>query len=252
MKDLLKRLLCIVLALTMVVALVACGSSDEDEDEEEDEKTAEEGGKKSNKDNDDEEEEEEDDKGKEDSKKEDTLVGDWEATIDLSEYLNEMLAAELGMDLEVEDFAIVMTLSFDEDGTYEAGIDTSKMEDAMEDIVDVLWDAMMEMTAEEAGMSVSEVEEMMEQQGVTKDMLMEEMDLEAAMAEAFEEFEDESKGEWVLDGDELYMAKNDPEDADPVEIEFDGDEFSIVGGDFLGDADEEMVEYIMPIVFERV
>ena len=238
MKDLLKRILCIVLALTMVVALVACGSSDDDDDDD-DEKTAEEGGKKSSK------------KDKNNKDEEDTLVGEWEATIDMSDYLNDMLAAEMDMDLGIEDFALVMTIAFDEDGTYEAELDMSKMEDAMVDVIDKMWEAILEMSAEEYGMSVAEVEEALEQSGMTKDALLEEMDMEAMMAEAFEEFEDEAKGEWVLDGDELYMAKEDPEDSDPVIIEFDGDEFSIVEGDFLSD-DEEMAEYFLPIVFERV
>ncbi len=243
MKDLLKRLLCIVLALTMVVCLVACGSS-EDEDEDEEEETAEEGGKKSNK-------KETEEETTEEPEEEDSLVGEWEATIDLSDYLSDMLYAELDMELDVEDFAIVMTLVFDEDGTYEAELDISKLEGAMENLIDELWDVMMEMTAEEAGMSVEEVEALMEEQGVTKDALMAEMDFEGLFEEAFEDFDD--KGKWVLDGDELYMAKKNPEDTDPVEIEFDGDEFSIVDGPFLGDGvDEDMLEYVLPIVFERV
>lgn len=242
MKDLLKRLLCIVLALTMVVALVACGSS-EDEDEEEEETVEE--GKKSNKKNKKETEEE-----TEEPEEEDSLVGEWEATLDLSDYLSDMLYAELEVDIDVEDFAIIMTIEFKEDGTYKADLDMSPMEDAMEDLIDQIWEIAIEMAAEEAGMTVAEVEKMMEEQGITKDVLMEEMDLEAAMEEAFESFEDEAKGEWVLDGDELYMAKKNPEDTDPVIIEFDGDEFSIVEGDFMDD--EDMMEYLFPIVFERV
>lgn len=242
MKDLLKRLLCIVLALTMVVALVACGSS-EDEDEEEDEETVEEGKKSSKKNKKETEEETEEE--------EDSLVGKWEGTLDISDYISDMMYAEMGVEMDVEDFAIVMTIKFNEDGTYKAELDTSPMEKAMGGFIDDLWDIVMEMAAEEAGMSVSEVEKMMEEQGVTKDALMEEMDLEAAMEEAFAEFTEESKGEWILDGDELYMASEDPEDSDPVIIEFDGDEFSIVDGAFA-DMDDDMLEYILPIVFERV
>jgi len=247
MKDLLKRLLCIVLALTMVVALVACGSSDEDEDEEEDEDIVEE--KKSNKKNNKETEEETTEEPEED---ENPLVGEWEATIDLSDYLSDMMYAEMGVDMDVEDFKMIMTIEFDEDGSYKADLDLSPMEDAMEDFIDQLWDIIIEMYAEESGVTVAEMEAAMEEQGVTKDALMEKMDMEAMFEEAFESFEDEAKGEWVLDGDELYMAKKDPEDTDPVVIEIDGDEFSIVEGEFMGDMDEDMMEYMYPIVFERV
>lgn len=246
MKDLLKRLLCIVLALTMVVALVACGSS-EDEDEEEDEDIVEE--KKSNKKNNKETEEETTEEPEED---ENPLVGEWEATIDMSDYISDMMYAEMGVDMDIEDFAIVMTLEFDEDGTYKADLDMSPMEDAMDDFIDQLWDVMMEMSAEEYGMTVEEVEDAMEQSGVTKDALMEEIDMDALFEEMFEAFEDYTKGKWILDGDELYMDEKDPEDAEPAIIELDDDEFSIVDGEFMGEMDEDMMEYLFPIVFERV
>lgn len=247
MKDLLKRLLCIVLALTMVVALVACGSS-EDEDEEEDEETVEEGGKKSNKKNNKKETEEE----TEPEEEEDSLVGEWEAKIDISDYISDMMYSEMGVELDVKDFALIMTIEFDEDGTYKADLDMSLMEDAMEGFIDDLWEVVIEMAAEQSGVTVAEMEAAMKEQGVTKEALMEEMDMDAMFEEAFESFEDEAKGEWVLDGDELYMAKKNPEDTDPVTIEFDGDEFSIVDGEFMGDMDEDMMEYMFPIVFERV
>lgn len=241
MKELLKRLLCVLMALAMVACLAACGATEEDDDEG--------SGRKSKKET---TEEVAGDDTKDvteevTEKEEETLVGEWEAEIDLSDYMSDMLYSEMGLELDVEDYAIVMTIEFKENGTYKADMDASKAATAMEDIMDDLWPMLIEMYAEQLGMSEKEVEDALVAEGVTKDALMEEMDIEGAVSEAFEDF---TKGEWVLDGDELYMATEDPEDTDPVEIEFDGDEFSIVGGEFTGDSD--MDEYIMPIVFERV
>ena len=228
MKDLLKRILCIVLALTMVVALVACGSS-EDEDEEEEEETAEEGGKKGGKKDKKETEEE--------PEEEETLVGEWTAEIDMSDYLNEMLA-ESGLDMDFSDFVLVMNITFDEDGTYEAEMDTSKLNKAMEAFADDLWDLMIEMIAEEADVSAAEAEELLESEGMTKDDLIEEMGIE----EAFADMENQT-GDWELDGDELSL------DGGIAIIEFEGDEFSIVE---VEDDEEGIGEYLLPIVFERV
>lgn len=232
MKDLLKRILCIVLALTMVVALVACGSS-EDEDEEEEEETAEEGGKKGGKKDKKETEEE----TEEEPEEEETLVGEWTAEVDMSDYLNEMLA-ESGLDMDVSDFVLVMNITFDEDGTYEAEMDTSKLNKAMEAFADDLWDLMIEMIAEEADVSAAEAEELLEAEGMTKDDLIEEMGIE----EMFGDLETQT-GDWELDGDELDL------DGSIAIIEFEGDEFSIVE---VEDDDSGIGEYLLPIVFERV
>ncbi len=246
MKDLLKRLLCIVLALTMVVCLVACGSS-EDEEEEEEEETTEEDGKKGGK----KDKETTAETTEEPEEEVSPLVGEWEATVDLSDYVSDGLYAQ-GMEIDVEDFAIVMTYTFDEDGTYEAELDTSMLEDSIDGIMDQLWELLIEISAEQAGVSLEEMEAALVAEGYTKDVLKAELGLEESVAETFEEIAE--SGEWVLEDDELFMHKKNPEKADPVTIEFDGDdEFSIVDGPFLGDdVDEEMLEYILPIVFERV
>lgn len=239
MKDLLKRLLCIVMALTMVVALVACGSTEEEDDDEGSKR----GGK--NKETTEETPEETTEEPEEETP---VLVGEWEAKIDMSDYMSDQMYYEMGMDIDVEDYIVTMTIEFYEDGTYEADMDASEAEDAMVGIMDQMWPMLVEMYAEQYGMSYEEMEAGLEAEGMTKDVLMADMDLQSGIDEEFEDF---AEGEWILDGDELYMAPRKPEKTEPIEIEFDGnDEFSIVGGEFTGD--EDLDEYIMPIVFERV
>ena len=137
----LKRLFALLMAVAMVFCLAACGGDAETGVEE-----------------------------KEKNVKK-TLVGDWEAEVDLSDMMAEMLADELGMEIDVDDFVVTMALTFEDDGTFKAEM-KADWENAVEDLVDNIWDYILETTAEEAGVSVSEVEELMEEQGVTKDMLM--------------------------------------------------------------------------------
>ena len=214
MKDLLKRLLCVLMALAMVACLAACGSSEEEDDDK--------GSSKKSK--------------KSSSQEEDTLVGEWEAEIDITDYIASIMESQ-GFEMDLDDFVMVMTVVFDEDGTYEAEIDTAKMEKAMKNFANDLWDLMVEMVAEQGGMSESEAEAALEDQGYTKDVLLEEMGIEGM----FEDLEAES-GDWELDGDELDL------DGSVVTIEFDGDEFSIVD---VEDDDSGMAEILLPIVFER-
>lgn len=236
MKDLMKRLLCVLMALMMVMALVACGESDDDEGR---------SSKRGNKETTGETTEETT------TEPEPTLAGEWEAEVDMTDYLNEMLGAELGMDDLVDEFTMKLVLELKEDGTCEMVIDQDHMEEMVEAFADNLWDAMVEMVAEEGDVTTSEAEELLEESGMTKDMLLEEMDVEAM----FEDMDD-MKGYWLLDGDELFIAEDedDVEDSDPIEIEFDGgDTFSMVGGDGLtADMDDEMAEAFLPLVFNRV
>ena len=240
MKDLMKRLLCVLMALMMVMALVACGESDEDEGR---------SSKRGNKETTGETTEETTEETT--TEPEPTLAGEWEAEVDMTDYINEMLGAELGVDDVVDEFTMKIVLELNEDGTCEMVIDQDHMEDMVEAFADSIWDIMVEMVAEEADITAAEAEEALEESGMTKDMLLEEMDVEAL----FEDMDD-MKGYWLLDGDELFIAEDedDVEDSDPIEIEFEGgDTFSMVGGDGLTDGlDDEMAEVFLPLVFNRV
>ena len=238
MKELLKRLLCVLMALAMVACLAACGATEEDDDEGSSRKSKKETTEEVTGDTEEVEETE---------KEEESLVGEWEAEIDMSDYISDMLYVALGVDLDVEDYIVTMTIKFKDNGTYKTSMDASKAAKSGEKIMEDLWPMLVDMVVEQGGVSEAQAEAALAAEGLTKESLMEQMDIEGAVEEVFADFK---KGEWILDGDELYMAEEDPEDADPIEIEFDGDEFSIVGDTFTGD--EDLDEYILPIVFERV
>ena len=102
-----KRIAALLLALVMVFALCACSGSGKDKDK--------------------------DDKVEKVDKKTDTdlIVGTWEATVDMGDYLNAEMAGEPGMAAYAEYFdfsGVEATLSceFDEDGDYVLTISMNK------------------------------------------------------------------------------------------------------------------------------
>lgn len=221
MNKTMKRVLCLLLALLMVMAIVGCEAAEQTEQTERVKKT----------------------------KK--TLVGQWAAELDYAEFMNEVLFLEIDLDYEFEDLVFTLELTFHEDGTYKMTMD-GDIEGMITQMADVLWDYSIELSAEQYGVSASEMEEMMEQQGYTKEDMLEEMDMDTAL----EEMEKGNEGKWLLEDDKLYLAEEDPKDENPVIIEFDGgDVLSFV--EMSGD-DEEIEELeilsetLLPLTFERV
>lgn len=241
MKDLLKRLFCIVMALTMVLCLVACGSTEEEEDTGRRGKDKETTGTTA-------------ETTEETEPEEPSIVGEWEAEIDLTDYMSDYLYEETdGMvELDLDECVLYVSLVINEDGTYEADMDASGMETAFVQMGDALWNAMLEAVATQAGCTVEQAEAAYASEGMTKEMITESITAESFMEEFFGDFDPE--GEWVLEEDELYMAKRKPEKTDPFYIEFDGtDSFSVEDMPYLGvSMDEDMLDYILPVIFERV
>lgn len=232
MKDLLKRLLCVLMALTMVVALCACGDSSEDEEKEDKEKTSEEETKET-------EEETKETEEETTTEPEPTLVGEWEAKLDVGSVYSDMLG------VDIDDLYMTWTIEFEEDGTYAAELG---VEDFIEDYKAIYWDVLIQIVAEQAGCTESEAESAMEEQIEAEDMTKEEfvdamMEEEGMTAESFGE--SSYTGDWELDGDELEL------DGNVVEIELEDDEFSIIEGEFPEEY-AELFEAMLPIVFERV
>lgn len=233
--DLLKRLFCIVLALTMALCLVACGSSEEED----------EGSRR--------------DKNKEttvETTEETTapkteteiMVGEWEAEIDMTDYMSDKLYESMGLDIDVEDYKVTLTIEFNEDGTHEGDLDVSKAEAAAEAIIDQMWPMLVEMYAKQYGMTYEQMERGLASEGVTKDSLVAEMDMQAEIDTAFEVF---IEGKWLVEEGELCMAKRKPENADAMEIEFDGEDSFTIVGDYMTENDD-LNEYILPLTFNRV
>ena len=255
MNNMLKRLLCLMMALMMVATLAACN--------EEEESTIRRRGKNTEATSDTTEARSADraylyegsTSGEGAPVKEFTgltkdaqkLVGTWVTEVDASDFMSDMLYEKSGIDLTLEDFVLSMTMTFNEDGTVTAEGDASRAVAAMAIVIDELWEEIIKSIAEQTGMSIEEVEKMMEQQGMTKEVLAEQNGPESMFGT---EDEMTMSAKWLLDENELYVGEDDPEDEDPVVIEFKGsDEFHIVE---VPDDPDDIGQYLLPLVFKRV
>lgn len=73
------------------------------------------------------------------------FVGKWEAKLDMTDYLNETLGAsvaEMGEYIKVEDFTLILYITFNSDGTYSESVDMDKAKETFEDLKDDLCDGM--------------------------------------------------------------------------------------------------------------
>ena len=144
------------------------------------------------------------------------LIGTWTSEINMSQYLCDSMSMEIGLDVYVDSLNMVMEMTFNEDGTCVVGLDASKLEEGFEDLVDEIWDAIIDMAAEEAGVPAAMIKITMAAQGMTKEVLFEELSVE----ELFGELEGTFTGKWTLTDDQLTIIADDvAEDSAPVTIE---------------------------------
>lgn len=251
MKHTLKRLLCLAMVLLMLFTLAACGEEEEPTSRRKQENvqttadtsTPEETQDTTTAETQDTEETEKT------PEMETTLVGQWIGEVDVSALVSEMfLALDLGVELEMEECVMVINATFNEDGTSVWEFDEDSMERMLDSFVDAVWNMTVQMMAEElGGVSLSAAEEVLIAQGATKESLKKEMG-SADMGEI-----EDLKGQWRLEGDQLYMFMEDSEeDVEPVTIEFGYGTFSIVEVSVEDEEDAEMTEALLPIVFTRV
>lgn len=212
----LKKLLCLLLALMMVVSLVACDSdSGKEKDDDDDEEIIDE------KDKDEGEDEDEDETEETTTAPELTLaeqiLGTWVLEVELTGEL-------LGMEDFETDVKLPVAVTFYDDGTMLMGWYEEGMEGAIDELEDDLIAYMCELMyteLEASGYSREQTDELFEQ---AYDMTMEEycaeyvesMDLAASMASTQEE------KDYELDGDVLLV------DGEEIVIEIDGDTMTFV------------------------
>lgn len=186
----LSKLLALLLALTMVFSLVACDS----------------------------------DKGKEDASDEELLVGEWEYRFDMSDLVNEMMGASMGVDSVIPETAIYMELNFNfkSNGKFvmEMAVDEDSLEDYMSDFVDLVVDYMYDYAAEQ-GMTKSDLDAAIEAEyGMSVRKYMESA-LEESMDESIADMNETFNAYYKVDEKEgrIYVAE-DEDDLDDSEDYF--------------------------------
>ena len=224
-----KRIAALLLALVMVFALCACSDSGSGKDKDKD------------------------DKVEKVEKKTDAelIVGTWEATVDMGDYLNAEMAGEPGMAAYAEYFdfsGVEATLSyeFDEDGDYVLTISMNK-----EMVEKVFRNAMQKILEEAAAAEGYTLEELAAEEGMTVEEL-----LDAAMEESFDAedfFGDETeRGSYEIKDGKLYIFDRGDEldEDDYFEYKLKGDKLTLVA-EYEDGETTEASDTIFPLDFVR-
>lgn len=224
-----KRIAALLLALVMVFALCACSDSGSGKDKDKDDKVE-----------------------KVDKKTDtDPIVGTWEATVDMGDYLNAEMAGEPGVAAYAEYFdfsGVEATLSceFDEDGDYVLTISMNK-----ELLEKVFRNAMQKVLEEAAAAEGYTLEELAAEEGMTVEEL-----LDAAMEESFDAenfFGDETeRGSYEIKDGKLYTFDRGDEldEDDYFEYKLKGDKLTLVAKYSDGELDDAS-DVMLPMNFVR-
>lgn len=183
------------------------------------------------------------------------LLGKWQATVDVTEELNEVLDDGM-MEIELETTALVWEITFDEDGTYEMSVPKSSIEAMTANMKKALVPAMTTLYEELAAEFEMTVDEMLEMDGATieemVDELLDEVLDDAMIEEITAPYCAEGQYRVIGDGENrLHMSddKDDEIDEDEYEVyKFEGDK--MIWTENVGDDDAKDMPY--PITFEKV
>ncbi len=225
-----KRIAALLLALVMVFALCACSDSGSGKDKDKDDKVE-----------------------KVDKKTDtDLIVGTWEATVDMGDYLNAEMAGEPGMAAYAEYFdfsGVEATLSceFDEDGDYVLTISMNK-----ELLEKVFRNAMQKVLEEAAAAEGYTLEELAAEEGMTVEELLDAVMEESFDAENFFGDETERGGYEIKDGKLYTFDRGDELDEDDYfEYKLKGDKLTLVAEYEDGELSDESEAGLYPMDFVR-
>lgn len=225
-----KRIAALLLALVMVFALCACSDSGSGKDKDKNDKVE-----------------------KVDKKTDtDLIVGTWEATVDMGDYLNAEMAGEPGMAAYAEYFdfsGVEATLSceFDEDGDYVLTISMNK-----ELLEKVFRNAMQKVLEEAAAAEGYTLEELAAEEGMTVEELLDAVMEESFDAENFFGDETERGGYEIKDGKLYTFDRGDELDEDDYfEYKLKGDKLTLVAEYEDGELSDESEAGLYPMDFVR-
>lgn len=232
MKDTLRQLLLVIMVLAVIFVLAAC--KDEGKVEEETEQTTQEVTQ------------EETTLPVEEEK---TLVGKWEAQVDLADYISDMTYDIYREDLIFNPCILEITITFEEDGSYKVKL-KDKLDEAIEELDEEFSDTAMQILAQKYGMTVEQFEREIKAGGHTRQEYVKAF-ADGIMTFMYEEIkycEEQLKGEWLLEDDELYLDKKKPEKADPFIITLEDDTFTVTE---ITEDVMDVSDYFLPLVFTR-
>lgn len=190
------------------------------------------------------------------------LYGTWEYDMDLSEMMQEMISSSLGEELSGVDteFIIPLNLTFREDKTWTLAMDMDSMTAAMERFMDSIVDVVVEMLyteGEAQGLDRATLDAaFLQEYGMSVEEYGRTILGELDFSEAFADYEDLT-GVYQLENGKLFMENSAEEfdENDYAIYSVDGDQLSLDADENSEDNDviEEMREFgiELPLVFER-
>lgn len=169
------------------------------------------------------------------------LVGDWTATVDVTDALKDELERSIGDDdamsyFKIDKFTFVLNLTLDKDGDYTLELDGKSMEKSMDGLVDSVKDGLadyLEKTIQDQGLDMS-VDEFCQAMGdmsydeffdqmIDKDQLMPDMD------------EMNSKGTYEAEDGVLTLKDKDSGEKSKYDYELKGSKLTL---DLDGELDQ--------------
>ena len=186
-----------------------------------------------------------------------TLVGKWETTVAMKEFLYEELEAGMGTEVldyfEFDKLNVKFTFEFKKDNTYVFEVSDKDAEKFVDDLMDIMMDGLEIMVEDEYGMSL---DDLLTFSGMTKDdfvnQMIEGMGGEDALLETIEEAKME--GNYKAEDGKLYLS-------DGVDKEIDENMYEVyeLKGSKLtfketvgSEADEDMLKALFPLEFKKV
>lgn len=144
-----------------------------------------------------------------------TIVGDWETVVNFGGMIEEMMFAE-GNEVPEEykdifdfsDLKLTMYLSFDEEGKYKTSFDEDSMEKMIDDLLEMLSEAMKELITAMLEAQDMTLDEYLDEMGMTWDELMEES---FPREEMMEDIDTSETGTYKIDGNKLYFDDEEDE-----------------------------------------
>lgn len=238
MKKLLSLLLVLLLTLSLAFMATAC-SSDSDKDDDDDDKKSSTSQKK-----DDEEDEDEDE--------EVSIVGKWEAELDVADMVNAAMEDELGAELgkTFSNLPVTLTMEFDKKEV-EITMSADGLEDKIKKQMPNVLKAVLETMLEESGMDMS-IDEFLEAQGMDMDEFIEEAMSEMDMSEITDSFNNSTTYSYELDGKKLYTFEDEKDEDEYMEIKLSSKKFVVEKAATAEELPEFMEGFMDGLEFKKV
>ena len=135
------------------------------------------------------------------------ITGTWVTRVDVADRVNEMVYAQTGASTVSVAFPLVLELTIRADGTYSVQPDRQELDKQIDALGNVLWQIVVDQAAAQSHMSGAEAIEAMRNQGKTKQILLEQLDLASVFVNNYTE-----NGVWKQAADRLLFAQ----DADSI------------------------------------